>query len=60
MEGDTQVYTETVHPHYEEQRETVANLVESIEKKRGMFSRENAVKVLKTAANEKYKQGKTA
>lgn len=33
FEGDTQVYSETVHPNYEEQREKVNTLVESIENK---------------------------
>ena len=59
MEGDIQIYTETVHPNYEEQREKSQFLVSALEEKQRIFTRENALKVLKTAANEKYKQGKT-
>lgn len=60
LEGDLQIYQETVHPHYEEQRDKASQLIELVEAKQEIFSRANALKVLKTRANEKYKEGKTA
>lgn len=41
----------------EVQREKASQLVEQLEKHQSVFSRESAVKVLKQAANEKYKEG---
>ncbi len=60
LESDLNVYQETVHPLYEEQQEKVAQLVDKIEQNKNSMSREAAVKVLKTLANEKYKTGKNA
>ena len=60
LEGDLQVYQETVHPLYAEQQEKISGLLETVEAKQGLYSRENAIKVLKQAANEKYKQGRKA
>ena len=60
LEGDLQVYTETVHPLYEEQRDQAKDLLNTIESKQSVFTRENAVRILKLAANEKYKQGTVA
>ncbi len=60
LESDLNVYQETVHLLYEEQQEKVAQLVDKIEQNKNSMSREAAVKVLKTLANEKYKTGKNA
>ena len=57
LEGDQQIYSETVHPHYVEQCEKANGLIHQVEEKQRIFSRANAAKVLKTLANEKYKQG---
>ena len=47
LEGDLQVYTETVHPLYEEQRDQAKDLLNTIESKQSVFTRENAVRILK-------------
>ena len=60
LEGDLQVYQETVHPHYEEQCEKANQLCTQVEAKLQIYSRANAIKILKTRANEKYKEGRTA
>ena len=60
LEEDLQIYNETVHPHFEEQRDKAKDLVEQLEAKSQTYSRENAVKLLKTASNDKYKQGSLA
>ncbi len=49
-----------MHPHFEEEQQKVAQLVEKIDQNKNAMSREAAVKVLKTLANEKYKTGKNA
>ena len=58
LEGDLQIYQETVHPHYEENRDKCLGLISQLEEKQGMFSRGNAIKVLKKVAAEKYKESK--
>ena len=58
LEGDIQIYQETVHPHYEENRDKCLELIGQIEQRQGTFTRQNAIKVLKTVAAEKYKQSK--
>ena len=60
LESDLNVYQETVHPLFEEQQEKVGQLVDKIEQNKNSMSREAAIKVLKTLANEKYKTGKNA
>ena len=60
LEGDLQVYQETVHPLYEEQCEKANQLVGQFEAKQQVYSRANAVKILKAKANEKYKEGRKA
>lgn len=54
LEGDLQIYTETVHPYYEEQRNKASQLLEQVEAKQQIYSRANALKVLKARANESY------
>merc|ERR1719469_1838211 len=59
LEQDHKNYTENVNPLFEEQRDRAGQMLELIEAKQGELSRENAVKVLKVQANEKYKESKT-
>ena len=47
LEGDLQVYQETVHPLYAENCEKVKGLLETTEAKQRIYSKENAIKVLK-------------
>ena len=60
LEGDLQIYKETVHPLYVEQRDKTAALIEQVEAKQQLFTRESLVKSLKGVANEKYKEGRKA
>ena len=60
LEGDHQIYNETSHPNYIEQRDKAKELLSQVEAKANLFSRENALKVLRAAANEKYKVGTQA
>ena len=39
LEGDLQIYQETVHPHYEENRAKCLDLVSQLEEKQGLFTR---------------------
>ena len=57
LEGDIQIYTETVHPLYLEQSQKAQALCQQIEQRQGQFNRQTASKVLKTLSNEKYKDG---
>ena len=59
LESDSQNYTENVNPLFEEQRDRAAQMLEQIEAKQGELSRENAIRFLKTKANDKYKESKT-
>ena len=54
------IYNDTVHPHYDEQKEKATQLLEQIEAKQSKYNREGAIKLLKTLSNEKYKQGSQA